>query len=275
MTGGTMNWTANHPDAPASYERYLVPAMFTPLAEAVADAVELRPGERALDVACGTGVLTRALALRAGPDGRLTGLDLGEGMLARARAHPVQQDAAPIDYIQGSADSLPFHDASFTAVTCQQGLQFFPDRPAALAEFRRVLAPGGRAVIACWTDLPGTAGWHALTEALGRHAGPELADILRAPYALSDPGELRRLLEAAGFDDVVIEVERVSGRFAGGAEQFAAGVAGSNPAAGPFAAIGDQQRSALVRELERAVAPLRDGDAIAFAMPSLIGVARV
>jgi ubiquinone/menaquinone biosynthesis C-methylase UbiE len=127
-----MDWAANDPGAPASYERYLAPAMFAPLAEAVADAVEVDVGERALDVACGTGVLTRAIASRTGAGGHVTGLDLGEGMLARARTWPPVGGDAPIDYVQGSADQLPFGDGAFTVVTCQQGLQFFPDRDAAL-----------------------------------------------------------------------------------------------------------------------------------------------
>jgi SAM-dependent methyltransferase len=275
MTGTAMDWAANDPSAPATYDAYLVPAMFTPLAEAVAAAADVAPGERVLDVACGTGVLTRSLALRVGADGHVTGLDLGEGMLERARAAPLQDGAAPIEYVQGSADALPFGDGAFTVVTCQQGLQFFPDRAGALAEFRRVLAPAGRLVVACWTDLRETAGWYALTEALERHIGRGLADILRAPYALSDPGDLRRLLEGAGFGDVVIEIEHVRGRFAGDPGRFAAGIAGANPAAGPYAAAGDDQRAAVVAELTLELAPLRDGDSIAFDMPSLIAVARV
>jgi SAM-dependent methyltransferase len=249
--------------------------MFVPLAEAVADAVEVSLGERALDVACGTGVLTRTIASRSGSDGHVTGLDLGEGMLARARTWPPVEGDAPIDYVQGSADQLPFDDGAFTLVTCQQGLQFFPDRDAALREFLRVLAPGGRLAIACWTDLPDTAGWYALTEAIERHIGRDVADILRAPYGLSDPGELRRLLEEAGYDDVVIEIERVRARFAGGPQQFAAGVAGSNPAAGPFAAAGDVRRAAVVAQLAPALEHLRADDHITFEMPSLIAVARV
>ena len=270
-----MDWGANDPGAPASYERYLAPAMFVPLAEAVADAVEVSSGERALDVACGTGVLTRTIASRSGTGGHVTGLDLGEGMLARARRWPPVEGDAPIDYVQGSADQLPFDAAAFTAVTCQQGLQFFPDRDAALREFRRVLAPGGRLAVACWTDLPDTAGWYALTEAIDHHIGRDVADILRAPYGLSDPGELRRLLEEAGYDDVVIEIERVRARFAGGPEQFAAGVAGSNPAAGPFAAAGDDRRAAVVTELAPRLEHLRADGHITFDMPSLIAVARV
>jgi len=82
------------------------------------------------------------MASRSGSEGHVTGLDLGEGMLARARTWPPVEGDAPIDYVQGSADELPFADGSFTVVTCQQGLQFFPDRDAALREFRRVLAPG-------------------------------------------------------------------------------------------------------------------------------------
>ena len=107
-----MDWGANSADAPRNYEQYLGPAMFEPLALATAEAVEAGPGDRALDVACGTGILTRVLAGRVGAGGRVIGLDLGEGMLATARSH--SRRCAPIEYVQGSAQELPFADGEFT-----------------------------------------------------------------------------------------------------------------------------------------------------------------
>ena len=242
-----MDWGANDPGAPASYERYLAPAMFVPLAEAVADAVEVSSGERALDVACGTGVLTRTIASRSGTGGHVTGLDLGEGMLARARTWPPVEGDGPIDYVQGSADELPFDDGAFTLVTCQQGVAVAPDGHGAarVSPGARAGRPAGDRML----DRPAGHGRVVCPDRGHQHIGRGVADILRAPYGLSDPGELRRLLEEAGYDDVVIEIERVRARFAGGPEQFAAGVAGSNPAAGPFAAAGDDRRAAVVTEL--------------------------
>src|SRR5262249_60858257 len=100
----------------------MVPAAFAPLAERVAELVEAGPGERALDVACGTGALSRALADRIGRSGRVVGIDWAPRMLAVAREVPAG-DGAAIEFVEGSADQLPFGDGEFTIVTCQQGLQ--------------------------------------------------------------------------------------------------------------------------------------------------------
>ena len=124
------------------YETFFVPALFAPWAPRVADAALLAPGQKVLDVACGTGVLAREAALRVAPDGTVTGLDRNEGMLAVARR------AAPgLDWRSGVAEALPFPDRAFDAVVSQFGLMFFDDRAAALREMWRVLRPGGRLVL--------------------------------------------------------------------------------------------------------------------------------
>src|SRR5207248_3148605 len=129
------------------YERYNVPRFFLPWAHELVDRLDPRPGERILDVACGTGAATRLLAERVGPTGQVVGLDVNAGMLAAARAavtNPV------VEWHEANAQALPFADGAFDAILCQLGLQFFPDRPLALREMRRVLAPGGRLALACW-----------------------------------------------------------------------------------------------------------------------------
>lgn len=266
-----MDWGANSADAPRNYEQYLGPAMFEPLALATAEAVEAGPGDRALDVACGTGILTRVLSGRVGAGGRVIGLDLGEGMLATARSH--SSPGAPIEYLQGSAQDLPFADGEFTVVTCQQGLQFFPDRAAALAEFRRVLTPAGRLGIACWGATAEQAGFKLIGEALDRHYGSDVGDLIRSPFQLGDPAALRLLLEEAGFGDVVVEIERVEAGFPD-ADHFAPRVISAGPVADAFAAGDSEQQQAVTADVARALAPYRDGDRVAFEMPSLVAVAR-
>jgi SAM-dependent methyltransferase len=163
----------------------------------VVDAAALRPGQRVLDVACGTGVLARAAAPRVGPDGRVAGLDPGAGMLAVAR------DAAPaIDWQQGVAEALPFADAAFDAVLSQFGLMFFTDRHGALREMLRVLAPGGRLAVAVWDGLERIPAYAAEVALLERMAGQEAADALRAPFVLGDRAALAALVEDAGAGDV-------------------------------------------------------------------------
>src|SRR5262249_51846789 len=101
--GGRVSTSFDYTAFAENYDRLLVPAIFAPLAGAVADSVEAAHGDRALDVACGTGALTRVLAERVQPDGEVTGLDLAEGMLAIARSR-----GGGINYVRGTADDLPF-----------------------------------------------------------------------------------------------------------------------------------------------------------------------
>jgi ubiquinone/menaquinone biosynthesis C-methylase UbiE len=112
------------------YDEQFVPALFAPWGPVLCDAARIAPGQRVLDVACGTGALTVAAAARVGPGGAVIGLDANPQMLAVARRkHP-----AGIEWIDGRAEALPFPDASFDAVASQFGLMFFDDRAAALRE---------------------------------------------------------------------------------------------------------------------------------------------
>src|SRR5262245_17439359 len=122
-----------------AYQDALVAPLFEPWAELLLDAVGLRQGDVVLDVACGPGTVTRIAARRAGSAGRVTGLDLSAAMLAIARAKPALVDAAPVVYVEGRADALGVADAAYDVGTCQQGIQFFPDREVALRELRRAL----------------------------------------------------------------------------------------------------------------------------------------
>ena len=125
--------------AAQTYDDFFVPALFADWAPRVADAAGVEAGQRVLDVACGTGVLTRELARRVGP-ASVVGLDPNEGMLAVARRRTPK-----VDWRRGHAEALPFGDRSFDVVTCQFGLMFFQDRAAGLRQMWRVLRPGGRA----------------------------------------------------------------------------------------------------------------------------------
>src|SRR6516165_4091705 len=107
-----------------NYDRYLVPTIFGPWAADLVALAAPQPGERILDVACGTGAVARQAARWIGADGSVTGLDLNAGMLNIARAHDQQ---GTVKWREGSAQAMPFTEASFTLVLCQQGMQYFPD----------------------------------------------------------------------------------------------------------------------------------------------------
>jgi len=119
--------------APENCGRYLVPSIFASSGEDPVEMAALRPGERVLDIACGTGIVARIAARKLGGSGSVLGLDLSGPMLETARAAAAAKGMA-VEWREGSAVKLPLADAAFDVVFCQQGLQFFPDRVTALRE---------------------------------------------------------------------------------------------------------------------------------------------
>jgi ubiquinone/menaquinone biosynthesis C-methylase UbiE len=181
---------------PEMYELALVPPLFRPWAEDIVRLVDVGPSDAVLDVACGTGIVARLAKERTGPTGRVVGIDVNPAMVEVAR-----NQAPDIEWRVGDAASLPLSESGgFTVVVCQQGLQFFPDRMAALAEMRRVLAPDGRLAVSTWRsdeEMPVLRALRAIAE---RHVG-KVAD---RRHSFSDGDELRRLLMDAGFADVQV-----------------------------------------------------------------------
>jgi len=191
-----------------AYEALFVPALFRQWTTIVADAGHIKSGDRVLDVACGTGVLAREAAARAGQSGRVVGLDPHAGMLAVAKsASPV------IDWELGTAEALPFPDCSFDAVVCQFGLMFFTDRDKAVHEMLRVLAPGGRCAVAVWDTLENAPAFAALVALLDRIAGNAAGDALRAPFVLGDRQALAALFREAGAGSVNVATRQGTARF--------------------------------------------------------------
>jgi ubiquinone/menaquinone biosynthesis C-methylase UbiE len=182
------------------YEDFFVPALFQRWAGRVADSAGVTSGLRVLDVACGTGALTREVATRVGSDGAATGVDINPGMLEVA-----QRVAPSIEWRQGEAEALPFEDNSFDAVVSQFGLMFFRDRKQALTEMVRVLRPAGRVAVAVWDKLENTPGYAAASALLQRLFGAAIAESLRSPYALGDATLLKHLFDNTGLCAVEVE----------------------------------------------------------------------
>ncbi len=185
------------PTFPELYERWLVEPLFRPWVDDLLERVAPAPGDRLLDVACGTGIVARVAHERLGGTGPVVAIDANGGMLAVARA------AEPaIDWREGDAVSLPFADASFDVVVCQQGLQFFADRAAAAREMRRVLAGGGRAGIAVWRPLDEIPFFSTLHRVAERHLGA----VTDRRHVLGDAQALTALFTDAGFHRVDVEI---------------------------------------------------------------------
>ncbi len=241
------------------YERYLVPALFGPFAHDLLTRVGLQPGERVLDVACGTGVVARLAAERVGAGGAVVGLDLNPGMLAVAQSQP---DGRAVAWLLGSALALPFADQSFDVVLCQQGVQFFPDPLAGLREIRWVLRPGGRAALSVWGPIDHCPAYAALARVLARHVGPAAAAL--PPFALSDRGALQRLLHSAGFRDVAATVVVRTVRFPSAAAFVSQVAAGAPTLLGALAGVDQPTRDAVLAAAIAALAPFTDGSGLSF-----------
>jgi SAM-dependent methyltransferase len=246
--------------AAETYEEYLVPAIFAPWAADLLDVVAPQPGEQILDVACGTGILTRLVVERVGPRGRIVGLDVNPGMLAVART--VSQPA-PIEWQEASAVALPFEHGVFDVVVCQQGLQFFPDRPAAVREMHRVLTPGGRVGLATWRGIDHAPGFAALAAAVAHQVGVETAAPLRGPFGLADEANLRALLTEAGFQAIRIRTASRTVAFPS-VEEFARRYLSASPLAGVVRELSDDARNEMVGAVRSALLAHESTDGLRF-----------
>jgi ubiquinone/menaquinone biosynthesis C-methylase UbiE len=194
------------------YQQHLVPAMFEPFARDLIQLCDIRRSDRILDVACGTGIVSRlAIDYVDVSVGKVVGVDINHVMLDVARHYSAGKD---IEWNEGSTMSLPFPNESFDLVICQQGLQFFPDRFKALREMNRVnVGPThyrgdkdcGRLVLSVWTSIKDSPGFHILERLLQETISHEAATIMQLPHSLSDSAELVSLVRAAGFNKISSE----------------------------------------------------------------------
>ncbi|GHF60305.1 SAM-dependent methyltransferase [Kitasatospora xanthocidica] len=182
---------------PDIYERYLVPLLFRPYARDLARRLAERHPRDVIETAAGTGACTRELAAVLAPDTSITATDLSRPMLDRARTLPL---ARPVRWAEADAMALPFPDGSCDAVVCQFGAMFFPDRPRAFGEARRVLRPGGVLLFNVWDAITANE-FIAVTEATVAGLFPtDPPDFLsRVPYGYHDPAAIARDLADGGF----------------------------------------------------------------------------
>ncbi len=240
---------------PALYDRHLGPWLFAPYAADLARRLAALAPARVLETAAGTGIVTRALA-EALPDGAIVATDLNEPMLAHAAA---QSGAAHVTWRQADAQSLPFDDGAFDAVVCQFGVMFFPDKPRAFAEARRVLRAGGCYLFSVWDRIEDNELSHLVTEALAARFPADPPRFLpRVPYGHFDRDFYARALRDAGFGDVDVETVTLRGRAT--ARDAAIGLCQGCPLAGEIEARAPGRLGATTAEVTASiVARLGDG----------------
>ena len=185
-----------------TYEAAFVPSLFAGLARELVELAGVSPGQRVLDVACGTGIVARTAADRGAT---VTGLDLNEAMLTVARRLRPE-----IDWHQGDAAALPFPDAAFEVTLCQSGLMFVPDPTTALREMARVTAADGTVAVQVWGAPQRQRGFRPLADAVARHAGPQAVELVSTYFRLGDPDAVTDRCAAAGLSVTQLRTSEIT-----------------------------------------------------------------
>jgi SAM-dependent methyltransferase len=220
-------------DMSTAYDEHLVPAVFQPFADDLAARIASSAPRRVLELAAGTGAVTRAITTTI-PDAELTATDLNVAMVD---VGAVQVPAAT--WQQADATSLPFDDASFDVVACQFGVMFFPDKQAAFSEVRRVLTPGGRFVFNCWGPLEAHDYQATITAALVDLFPDDPPGFLaNVPHGDHDTDRIKADLQAAGLVCDNVETVELTGH-AASAAGLAVGYCRGTPLRAEIEARGD------------------------------------
>jgi ubiquinone/menaquinone biosynthesis C-methylase UbiE len=189
---------------PAIYDQYLGPLIFEPYAEDMAQRLSGLKAGRLLEVAAGTGIVTRALDKALPAPVEITATDLNQAMLDQAVS---VTRSSRIGWRQADAQSLPFAEGEFDAVLCQFGVMFFPDKRKAFAEARRVLKPGGRYLFSVWDRIEENEVTKPVADAMAAFFPKDPPQFLqRMPHGFYEEAPIRRDMEAAGFTTVKSEI---------------------------------------------------------------------
>jgi ubiquinone/menaquinone biosynthesis C-methylase UbiE len=216
-------------------------------------AARLAPGMRVLDIAAGTGAAAEAALAEVGPEGHVTAADISPAMVEQARRRLVGRSS--VSFAEEDGQAMTFADQSFDAVVCNMGLMYFPDPARGLAEFRRVLRPGGRCAVSVETT-PERSFTTRTNAAIGRHV-PSRADAAARYHSLGEASRLRVLFEAAGFEDVETATEARSYPFASFDAYFDLMERGGAPTGLEYAALPEAVRRAVREDVRRGL----EGDA--------------
>jgi len=253
---------------PRLYETRLVPLLFEPYASDLAGRVAARSPGSVLEVAAGTGAVTRELAARLPASVSIVATDLNPPMLEQAAARGT---ARPVEWRPADAMRLPFDDASFDAVVCQFGAMFFPDRARAFAEARRVLRPGGAFLFSTWDRIADNELAACVQDALAElfpHDPPRFME--RTPHGYHDPARIARDLADGGFA-ATPRVERVTQRSrAESASDAAVAFCQGTPLREEIAARDPAGLEAATGAAERAIAARFGGGAVDAKMQAFV-----
>lgn len=239
--------TTPAPSPAQIYNDYFGPAMFTPWAKNLVEQSTPSAGERVLDLASGTGLLTEQITPHLGESGSIVGLDFAPPMLAVARNRSISGPS--VEWVEASADAIPLPDDSVDRVYCQQGFQFFPDRAKAASEVKRVLKPGGSLAISLWASVDEIPLWHQMFKSISSFLDVPM-DVAAKPFTFGGSAPIQTMLEDAGFSDIDI-TKRSSNSVFGPPESFVKlTVMGAAAAIPAFGELSDEEKQSLIARVE-------------------------
>ena len=265
-----MNHESFHLSADAAdiYESQKVVAIFRPLALATVGAIGIDPSDQVIDVACGTGIISRVLEERHPRLARIVGVDLNPSMIEKSRN---LTSGSRIEWYQSDVAELPFQDHSFSLAICQQGLQYFPQKETALFEIRRVVEPGGRLALTVWSGASPL--FVAIAKALEIHINEDVARRSLTPFTFNDEDYISSLISAAGFSEVAVS-RIVVDREVGPASHSIPREIASNPIASEVESEGSQVMKSIVESVDASLADFRVGDGFVVPQESFLFTAR-
>ena len=238
--------------------------MLAPVSEILIDRAKVRAGERIIDVGCGCGATTIALAQRTGPAGHVFGIDISAPMLARARQ--IMPAGLPVDFVLADATVYPFEPASFDLLVSRFGVMFFAEPALSFVNMRRALRPSGRLAFACWREPRDNPWMMAPLQAVYKHVPklPQLGPDDPGPFAFASEQRVHRILGEAGFSKVAMEpcnlaLDIAIGRGLDAAVEAALEIGPANRALeGQPADV----RTAAKHSIREALAPFASGQAV-------------
>lgn len=251
--------------------------LLAPVSRALIDRATVRPGERIIDIGCGCGSTSIALAERVAPAGFVLGIDISGPMLARAR--DLAPKGAPVDFVQADATVFPFDPESFDVLVSRFGVMFFAEPALSFANLRKALRPSGRVAFACWREPRENPWMMAPLQAIYRHVpkmppqGPEDP----GPFAFASEERVHRILTAAGYISVAMEPVDLSFDIAIGRGLDAAVQAAMQIGPGSRALEGHppETREAAAKSVKEMLAPYVRGDSVPLSGSIWIVTARV
>src|ERR1700738_3724110 len=247
--------------------------LLAPVSDILIDRAKAKAGERIVDVGCGCGATTIALAQKIGPAGHVLGIDISAPMLARARQ--LVPPGLPVDFVLADATVYPFVSASFDLLASRFGVMFFVEPALSFANLRRALRPSGRLAFACWRDPRDNPFFMAPLQAVYKHAPklPQLGPEDPGPFSFASEARVHRILGEAGFSGIEMQpcnlaLDLAVGRGLDGAVEGALEI---GPAARALAEQPPDVRAAATNSIREALAPFARGQAVP--LPASIWIA--